>query len=132
MVAAVFGEISAREKPERSADGDADRGHDDRAGYGVQQAAFARSRRRGVLGEDLQVDAGHAVVNQREQDQRQPGDTENRGANAEQSHDQVFAAAGSVNRVHFISPPCVPNAAASAAPSPARKTSAGITPTPEE
>ena len=35
-------------------------------------------------GEELHADAGEAVVEQREQDQRQPGDTEDRGAQAQQ------------------------------------------------
>ncbi len=33
-------------------------------------------------GEDLQAEPGKAVVEQREQDQRQPGDAEQRGAEA--------------------------------------------------
>ncbi len=35
-------------------------------------------------GEDLQGEAGEAVVEQREQDQRQPGHAEQRGAETEQ------------------------------------------------
>ena len=80
IVPAVFGKIGSGEQPERRADADADHGHDDRAGYGVEQAALGRSWRRRVLGEDLQADAGEAIVEQREQDQRQPGDAEYRGS----------------------------------------------------
>jgi hypothetical protein len=67
---AVFGEIGAREQPERRADADADHGHDDRADDRVQQAAIGGTRRRRVLGKDVKAKAGEAVEEQRKQDQR--------------------------------------------------------------
>ncbi len=80
---AVFGEIGSGEQAERRADADPDHGHDDRADDGVAQAAIGRAGRRRVLGEDRQVEAGQAVVEQREQDQREPGDAEQSGADAQ-------------------------------------------------
>ena len=56
VVPAVFSEIGAGEQPERRADADADHGHDDRTDDRVQQAALGRSRRRRILGEDLQAE----------------------------------------------------------------------------
>ena len=125
VVLAVFGQIRAGEQAERRADADADHGHHDRADDGVAQAAIGRTRRRRILGEDGEVDAGEAVVEQREQDQRQPGDAEQRGAEAQELDDDVDAAAGCVNRVHDLSsPPSFPAASASAARQQARRTSA--------
>src|SRR5260370_1112850 len=66
----------------RRADADADPGHDDRTDDGVHQAAFGRSRWRGVLGEDLQIEPCEAVIEQREQDQGQPGHAEQRSSEA--------------------------------------------------
>src|SRR5205807_1432596 len=89
VVLAVFGEIRSGEQAERRADADADHGHQDRADDGVAQAAVGRSRRRRILGEDGEVDAGEAVVEQREQDQREPGHTEQRGTDAKRADDDV-------------------------------------------
>jgi len=100
VVAAVFGQVSAGEQAQGRADADADHGHDDRAGDGVEQAALGRSRRRGVLGEQLNAQAGDAVIQQREQDQRQPGHAEQSGGDAQEADDDVDAAAGCVNRIH--------------------------------
>ena len=70
----------------------------------LRRAAVGRSRRRRILGEDGEVDAGKAVVEQREQDQRQPGHAEQRGAQAQVLDDDIVAATGYVNRVHVQFP----------------------------
>ena len=49
-----------------------------------------------------EVEAGEAVVEQREQDQREPGDAEQRGADAEPADDDVLAAAAGIDRVHRL------------------------------
>ncbi len=102
VVLAVFGEIGAGEQPDRRADANAKHRHDDRADDGVEQATIGGTRRRRILGENTKMQTRKAVVEQREQDQRQPGNAEYRGAEAKEPDDDVEAAAGGVNRVHDI------------------------------
>src|SRR6202035_2601534 len=91
---------------------------------GVHEAALVRSRRRSVLGEDLVIKSGEAVVEQREQDQRQPGHAEQGSCEAKPSNHDVTAAPARIDPVHGVnSPPSFPGAAASSAPPPARRTS---------
>ena len=59
-----------------------------------------RTRRRGILGEQLQAYSGETVVEQREQDQTEPGHAENGGAEAQELDDDIVAAAADVNRIH--------------------------------
>ncbi|MGY3078655.1 hypothetical protein ACVWZZ_005063 [Bradyrhizobium sp. LM6.10] len=68
-------------------------GHDQRADDGVEQAALVRSGWRCVLGEQLDIEASQAVVEQRDQDQRKPGDAEGGRGDAEPADDEVLAAA---------------------------------------
>src|SRR5260370_15676540 len=105
MVPAVFGKISTGEQAERGADAEPDRGHDERAGDRIQKAAFGRSRRRRVLGEDLPIEPGEAVIEQRKQDQCQPGYPEQRGSEAKPADDEIGAAAAPVNPVPVLSSP---------------------------
>src|SRR6202035_4263217 len=104
---AIFGEIGAGEQAERRADADTDDGHDDRADDSVAQAAFGRSGRRRVGVKYLEAQPDKAVIEQREQDQREPGDAEQGGAETERADDDVGAAAASVDRIdgHVTSPP---------------------------
>ncbi|KAG5726292.1 hypothetical protein E4T56_gene7778, partial [Termitomyces sp. T112] len=81
--------IGAREHAERRADPDAQSGHDERADDGVEQATLVGAGRRRVLGEDLPVQSRHAVVEQRDQDQREPGDAEGGGGEAETADDDT-------------------------------------------
>ena len=65
-------------------------------GIGAPLGLFAGT----YLAEYGKVDAGKAVVEQREQDQRQPGHAEQRRPHAQKLDDDVVAAARHVNRVH--------------------------------
>ena len=60
----------------------------------LRKPAVGRSRRRRILGKDREIDAGEAVVEQREQDQREPGHAEQRGSQAQELDDDIVAAAG--------------------------------------
>ena len=70
-VAAVLGHVGAGEDADRRADDDAHHGQDQAADDGVGEAAGAARRRR-VLGEDRQREAGEAVPQKRRQDHDEP------------------------------------------------------------
>jgi hypothetical protein len=99
-VLAVFGKVGARKHPDRRTHPHTYHRHDDGADDGVEQTAFGRAGRRRVLGEKLPAHPGETVIEQREQNEPEPGDAECGGNKAQGADDNVSTAAGSIDRIH--------------------------------